>query len=132
MFVSFRPTADLVYEHVFCSQATSTLVQRARGALSLTRSFLLLEDDDHPVDWEVDRENERIGNEEPVWAHAHRRSLRGRRAARRPGQLRPRPQPCLCPIERTLPNRVTAADRYDDLPCPARSCPAPSSTSSVS
>jgi hypothetical protein len=85
---------------VFCSPATSTLVRRARTALSLTRSFLLLEDDD-PVDWEVDRVERRI-DEEPAWAHAHRRQLRERRAVpglvRRAGQATPRPQPCLCPI----------------------------------
>lgn len=99
-FASFRPEPLLLYEHVFCSLATSTLVQRARTALSLTRSFLLLEDDD-PVDWEVDRVERRVDGE-PAWARAHRRQLRERRAgtgiARRPGRPAPRPQVCLCPI----------------------------------
>lgn len=96
----FRPKRHLLYEHVFCSLAASTLVQRARTALSLTRSFLLLEDDD-PVDWEVDRVERRI-DEEPAWARAHRSQLRGRRAVpglvRRTGQAAPPPQPCLSPI----------------------------------
>lgn len=96
----FCPKALLLYEHVFCSPATSTLVQRARIVLSLTRSFLLLEDDD-PVDWEVDGVERRIDGE-PAWARAHRRQLRERRAVpglvRRAGQATPRPQPCLCPI----------------------------------
>lgn len=100
-FASFRPEPPLLYEHVFRSLAASTLVQRARTALSLTRSFLLLEDDD-PVDWEVGRVEPRIDGE-PTWARAHRRQLRERRAAvpglvRRAGQPAPRPQVCLCPI----------------------------------
>jgi hypothetical protein len=118
MFASFRPRPHLLYEHVFCSLATSTLAQRARTALSLTRSFLLLEDDD-PVDWEVDREDRAIGEWEPVWASAHRTPLRGRRLARRPGQLRPRPQPCLCPIENASVAGRAAGDRYGEPPCPA-------------
>jgi hypothetical protein len=98
MFASIRPEPHLLYEHVFCSLAPSTLAQRARNALSLTRSFLLLEDDD-PVDWEVDRED-RLVSEEPTWARAHRRQLCGRRAVRRRGQTPARPQVCICPIDR--------------------------------
>lgn len=97
----------LPYEHVFCSLATSTLVQRARGALSLTRSFLLLEDDD-PVDWEVDREDRAAGGE-PAWAHAHRAPLHGRRAVRRGGQALAPPQVCLCPIGTDRPRRELRA-----------------------
>ena len=41
------------YEHMFSPTRTSALAQRALGALRLTRSFLLLEDD-YDVDWEVD------------------------------------------------------------------------------
>jgi len=118
MFASFRPTPDLLYEHVFCSLATSTLAQRARGALSLTRAFLLLEDDD-PVDWEVGRDDRALSGQEPAWASAHRTPLRGRRLARRPGQLRPRPQPCLCPIANAPAPRSTTGTRYDEQPCPA-------------
>jgi hypothetical protein len=49
---------------------------------------------------------ERRIDEEPTWAHAHRRQLRGRRAvhhqrARRFGQPPSRPQVCLCPIVRS-------------------------------
>jgi hypothetical protein len=98
MFAPFRPTPLLLYERVFCSPATSTLAQRVRGALSLTRSFLLLEDDD-PVDWEVDRQDHEGARDEPTWASAHRAPLRERRSARRPGQTPVPAQICLCPIE---------------------------------
>jgi hypothetical protein len=118
MFASFRPEPDLLYEHVFCSLARSTLAQRARTALSLTRSFLLLKDDD-PVDWEVDREDRAISRSEPAWAPTHRTPLRGRRLARRPGQLRPRPQPCLCPIEHAAGAHRAAGDSHLEQPCPA-------------
>jgi len=97
MFVWFRPMALLSYEHVFCSPRTSTLAQRAREALSLTRSFLLLEDGD-PADWEVGQEGARPVSNEPAWAHAHRARLRKCRAPRRGGQPAPPPQLCLCPI----------------------------------
>ena len=117
-FASIRPTATLLYEHVFCSLATSTLAQRTRGALALTRAFLLLEDDD-PVDWEVDREDRGI-IAEPPWARAHRTPLRERRAARRPGQPRQRPQVCVCPIASERPGERAAHDR-----CAAPDCPAP-------
>src|SRR5664280_3522333 len=65
-----RPIAPLAYEHMFPSSRTSTLAQRALGALRLTRSFLLLEDD-YDVDWEVDRD------EALTQAHPHRVPLRG-------------------------------------------------------
>ena len=42
-----------LYEHMFPSAKNSKLAQRTLGALRLTRSFLLLEDD-YDVDWEVD------------------------------------------------------------------------------
>jgi hypothetical protein len=96
MFVQFRPRSVLSCEHVFCSTRTSTLAQHARDALSLTRAFLLLEDDD-PVDWEVGKEELALTTYEPAWARAHRAPLRGRRAPRRGGQPAPSPQPCLCP-----------------------------------
>ena len=51
----FRPVAALACEHMFPSSRTSPLAQRALGALRLTRSFLMLEDD-YDVDWEVDRD----------------------------------------------------------------------------
>lgn len=97
MFVPFRPRSPLSYEHVFCSTRTSTLAQRAREALSLTRAFLLLEDDD-PVDWEVGREERAATSYEPAWAHAHRATLGPKRTPRRGGQPAPPPQVCLSPI----------------------------------
>jgi hypothetical protein len=98
MFVPFRPQGNLSYEHVFCLTRTSTLAQRARDALSLTRAFLLLEDDDQ-VDWEVGQEERAPAIHEPTWAHAHRAALRRRQAPRRGGQPAPPPQPCLCPTQ---------------------------------
>ncbi len=70
---------------------SSPLAQRARVALRLTRSFLLLEDDSH-VDWEVDRS----GRAMP--AHPHRAALRARARDRRPGSVAPAQQACLCPV----------------------------------
>jgi hypothetical protein len=72
------------------------LAQRALGALRLTRSFLLLEDD-YDVDWEVD------WSEQARSIHPHRVALRervfgGSRHRRRPGQPLPAPNPCSSPI----------------------------------
>ena len=64
--------APYLDEHMFPTARTSTLAQRALGALRLTRSFLLLEDD-YDVDWEVDQ------NEHLQAPHPHRAPLRGRR-----------------------------------------------------
>ena len=55
MFVSLRPADHLSYEHMFPRSTPSPLTRRARTALSLARSFLLLEDD-YDVDWEVDQD----------------------------------------------------------------------------
>ena len=88
--------APTFYEQMF-AKATSKLAQRTLGALRLTHSFLLLEDD-YDVDWEVDR------NEELTQSHPHRVPLRGpsRRPrntrARRTGEVVARPQPCLSPV----------------------------------
>jgi hypothetical protein len=87
-----RPEALLTYEHMFCSSRTSPLAQRALGALRLTRSFLLLEDD-YDVDWEVDP------NEHLQAPHPHRAPLRGRTRVRRQGQPAPTAHVCLCPVE---------------------------------
>jgi hypothetical protein len=82
---------------MFPSSRTSTLAQRALDALRLTRSFLLLEDG-HDVDWEV-------GQDEPTQAiHPHRAPLRGRCAARRPGETAAAPQVCISPIRRSEPS----------------------------
>ena len=87
-----RPLTLVAYEHMFPPPRTSTLAQRALGALRLTRSFLLLEDD-REVDWEVDQD------ERGLAIHPHRVALRGRLSPRRPGEPLERPQVCLCPIE---------------------------------
>jgi hypothetical protein len=97
MFVRIRPRGSVSYEHVFCLTRTSTLAQRARDALALTRAFLLLEDGD-PVDWEVGREEPTAMTHEPGWVRAHRATLRKNREPRRGGQPASPPQPCLCPI----------------------------------
>jgi len=76
---------------MFPRPTSSTLAQRALGALRLTRSFLLLEDD-REVDWEVDQD-ERV----PA-SHPHRTALRGRLSQRRPGQPPPGPHVCVSPV----------------------------------
>ncbi len=76
---------------MFPSRPSSPLAQRLLGALRLTRSFLLLEDDYH-VDWEVDR------NETALRVHPHRAALPGRPAPRRPGQVGKRSYQCLSPV----------------------------------
>jgi hypothetical protein len=81
---------------MFPSTRTSTLAQRALGALRLTRSFLLLEDD-REVDWEVDQDARGPA------LHPHRVALRGRLSPRRPGEPLKRPHVCLCPLEPTTP-----------------------------
>jgi hypothetical protein len=89
----------LPYEQMFPSHKNSTLAQRTLGALRLTRSFLLLEDD-YDVDWEVDLD------ESLTQKHPHRASLRGpgsrsRRLAgdgRRPGEALAADHRCLSPV----------------------------------
>jgi hypothetical protein len=87
-----------LYEQMFARTKTSKLAQRTLGALRLTRSFLLLEDD-YDVDWEVDRD------EDQTQIHPHRASLRGpgrrsrsARERRRAGELQPALQICLTPV----------------------------------
>ena len=87
----FRPIASIACEHMFPSTRTSTIAQRALGAVGVARSFLLLEDD-YDVDWEVDQD-------ELLHApHPHRAPLRRGSAPRRPGQLRHAPQHCISPV----------------------------------
>jgi hypothetical protein len=95
--LAVRPEVALSYEQMFPSRQTSTLAQRTLGALRLTRSFLLLEDD-YDVDWEVDE------NEPGRTVHPHRAPLRGRYGQRRPGQPASLPHACLCPIHSTAPS----------------------------
>ena len=97
MFVPFRPRAAIAYEHMF-PRGTSTLGQRALGALGLVRSFLLLEDDCR-VDWEVDQD-ERTEVDHPHRAPLHERARAGQRMRRRPGQTPRQPQVCISPIGR--------------------------------
>jgi hypothetical protein len=90
--------APSLYEQMFATAKASKLAQRTLGAMRLTRSFLLLEDD-YDVDWEVDLD----GHEAHI--HPHRAPLRGpgRRSPqigeRRPGAVAPAPQHCLTPVE---------------------------------
>ena len=92
-------------------------MRRARAALSLARSFLLLEDD-YDVNWEVNQDEPRRGEQRAAYieasaaghraprrpsaaAHPHRTPLRRSataRAARRAGQPAPKSQLCLCPV----------------------------------
>jgi hypothetical protein len=89
---------------MFPSTRTSTVRQRALGALGLVRSFLLLEDD-YDVDWEVDQD------ERATVDHPHRAPLRGELGRTRPGQLARAPQHCVSPVLRIAGARV-AAPRY--------------------
>lgn len=92
---------------MFPSTDTPLFARRLLGALHLTRSFLLLEDD-YEVDWEVDQdepvESPSGGSSSPgrteteLGDHPHRVALRSRLGARRPGVLAPREQVCLCPL----------------------------------
>jgi hypothetical protein len=94
----FCPPPRLAYEQMFPSTNNSKLAQRTLGALRLTRSFLLLEDD-YDVDWEVDR------NEPAGQIHPHRVPLRGpgkrlrHVATRRAGQTIPARQLCISPVK---------------------------------
>ena len=98
--LGFRPRLVLAYEHMFPPTRTSGIAQRALGALRLTRSFLLLEDD-YDADWEVDVE-------EPA-GHPHRAPLRSRLDRRRPGVPAPSPNPCLTPIPRKATTNTSPA-----------------------
>jgi hypothetical protein len=88
----------LPYEQMFPSHKNSMLAQRTLGALRLTRSFLLLEDD-YDVDWEVDLD------ESLTQKHPHRAPLRGpgsrsrRLPERRPGEPIVADSHCLSPVE---------------------------------
>jgi hypothetical protein len=122
--MALRPNPLLPYEQMFPSGKNSTLAQRTLGALRLTRSFLLLEDD-YDVDWEVDQD------ESMTQIHPHRAPLRGpgsrsRRlaAGRRPGELPAVDRPCLSPVpapavsarrERARGAYARSADRTEPL-----------------
>ena len=107
----FRPRPLIPYEQMFPSTKSSKLAQRTLGALRLTRSFLLLEDD-YDVDWEVDWD-------EPVTqTHPHRVPLRGRTSSRRStprraGQPAPGEHVCISPVPRPAhaEARATKIDR---------------------
>jgi hypothetical protein len=102
------------YEHMFPRRNPSPLTRRALAALSLARSFLLLEDD-YDVDWEVDqdetgRDRSKIDgiSDRPARGrasaghrgHPHRIALRGRSARVRAGQPVQAAHVCLSPVER--------------------------------
>jgi len=100
---------------MFPSSPTSTLAQRVLGALRLSRSFLLLEDD-REVDWEVDQDGRAQAS------HPHRTALRGRSGRRRPGQPPCQPQVCLYPVggeSRVTPTRRVYAARRSPAGRPA-------------
>jgi hypothetical protein len=95
---------------MFASTKNSALAQRTLGALRLTRSFLMLEDD-YDVDWEVDLD-------EPLTqtTHPHRASLRGpgsrsrRLGKRRAGQIEPARHHCLSPIGKSANDQLEVGD----------------------
>ncbi|MFI4991658.1 MAG: hypothetical protein ACHQHO_12210 [Solirubrobacterales bacterium] len=95
---------------MFASTKRSALAQRTLGALRLTRSFVLLEDD-YDVDWEVD-----LDEHQTQMTHPHRASLRGpgsrsrRLTKRRAGQIEPARHDCLSPIGRPAIDRLEVAD----------------------
>jgi hypothetical protein len=96
---------------MFPRSAPSPLTRRARNALSLAHSFLLLEDD-YDVDWEVDLDecgrdrseidgiSDRDARGRDPMSHPHRTALRSRSARVRAGQTAQAPQICVCPVER--------------------------------
>jgi hypothetical protein len=94
---------------MFSSPRTSKLAQRALGALRLTRSFLLLEDD-YDVDWEVDP------NEHYRAPHPHRAPLRSPERSRRPGSSIPRDHACLTPVTPGGPQRHARSSRRHGVP----------------
>jgi hypothetical protein len=103
----FRPPPLLAYEQMFPSTKSSKLAQRTLGALRLTRSFLLLEDD-YDVDWEVDRD-EPVGQIHPHRAPLRGRTSRQRAASRRAGQPAPQKHVCLSPVARPAHESARAA-----------------------
>jgi len=111
----FRPHVCLPYEQMFPS-SNSSLAQRALGALRLTRSFLLLEDD-YAVDWEVD------WDEPTREVHPHRAPLRGGFVDRRLGEPVPRPQLCLSPMAGSITTRRGRPRLSSDMLCESRVAP---------
>jgi hypothetical protein len=103
---------------MFPSSRTSRLAQRALGALRLTRSFLMLEDD-YDVDWEVDPD------EHSQAPHPHRVPLRASLPARRSGAPAPVTHVCLSPVggagaaDRTRPAIATSRERTPACLCPS-------------
>ena len=84
---------------MFSPKRTSPLRQRALGALRLTRSFLLLEDD-HEFGWEAEQEV-------TVKAiHPHRAPLQRAERTGRPGEPVQAPMACLSPIVSRRPRRL--------------------------
>jgi hypothetical protein len=116
-----HPRARIPCEHMFPSLRTFALAQQALAAFRLTRSFLMLEDDDR-VDWEVDRS-------EPADASPDRAPLREGiyplpPARRRAGQPPPALHACLCslsPVGWSAPRRPTRSrDRIHHRPLSSR------------
>lgn len=86
-----HPDPLVACEHMFPSWRTSALAQQALSAFRLTRSFLLLEDDDR-VDWEVD--GGEPADARPSGAPLREGICRRRTARQRPGQPPAAPQVC--------------------------------------
>jgi len=102
---------------MFSPAPTSKLAQRALGALRVARSFLLLEGDNE-VDWEV-------GQGEPTRvSHPHRAPLRGGCAQRRAGEVPPRPQVCLSPVDGAAHPRHGGRERRAEARAANKRCAA--------
>ncbi len=113
---------------MFPSAETSPVGRRVRNALSLARSFLLLEDD-YDVDWEVDGGEPGQGETCADAHHPHRALLRARPITverRRRGQPAAPAQLCLCPVGGpagvTPPSGVSHLERPRARPERAPSC----------
>lgn len=105
----------IVGEHMFPQGTSPKLTRRALNALSLARSFLLLEDD-HVRDWEVAEDEpgpggpREQGHVAPTHEHPHRVWLRKRPRRARAGSPAPVAQVCLCPTAvRGTPRRSSSA-----------------------
>jgi hypothetical protein len=83
---------------MFSPTRTSALKRRARSALGLTRSFLLLEDD-YEVDWEVGQD-ERFQVDHPHRAALAAHAIDDRMEHRRPGEPQAPAHLCLSPVNR--------------------------------
>jgi hypothetical protein len=103
-----HPPPPIRCEHMFPSWRTFALAQQALAAFRLTRSFLLLEDDDC-VDWEVDW-SESAGAR-PERAPLRERISRRQRPRQRQGQPTPVRQICVFTAGPAMTNQRRQARR---------------------